>query len=63
MNKMVDLLTIESLLEMKKQLEESGDLETIAGKDLDRAIYQFLKQTYPEDWWHGEINDDTITGD
>lgn len=49
---MVDLLSIESLLEMKKQLEESGDFETIAGQDLDRAIYQFLKQTYTEEWWY-----------
>ena len=49
---MVDLLSIESLLEMKKQLEENGDLETLAGQELDRAIYQFLKQTYPEEWWY-----------
>lgn len=60
---MNDLLSIESLMAMREQLKENGDLETLAGKDLDRAIYQFLKQTYPEDWWHGEINDDTITGD
>lgn len=49
---MNDLLSIESLLEMKKQLEENGDLETIAGQELNRAIYQFLKQTYPEEWWY-----------
>lgn len=51
-----DLLTIGVLQYQYQQLEEDDSKE---GKELSKAIYNFLKANYPEAWWENDNNEPT----
>lgn len=53
-----DLLTIGVLQYQQKQLQEDDSKE---GKELSKAIHNFIKANYPDAWY--EPNENEIEGD